>query len=274
MADAIGAAGAEAAVPTCPGWVMRDLAQHMGGVHRWATGLVSTPRPEPGDAGLDADRRTVAGDGELEPWFREGLAGLVAALEAAPPDLETWTFLPAPSPLAMWARRQAHETAVHRVDAERAAGRTAGELSPLAPAFAADGVDELLSCFVPRRRTGLRADPPTSLLVRCTDHVAGWALLIDGEGVTTSPGADGNAACTVRGRAADSISRSGAARTPRCWRWRAIRACGALPRPRARALGLDPAPRGGPAFRPGPPPRRARPPCGARRASTPPTRWC
>ena len=203
MADAIGAAGAEAEVPTCPGWVMRDLAQHMGGVHRWATGLVSTPRPEPGDAGLDAIVGQWPADGELGPWFREGLAGLVSALEAAPSDLETWTFLPAPSPLAMWARRQAHETAVHRVDAERAAGRTPGALSPLAPAFAADGVDELLSCFVPRRRTGLRADPPTSLLVRCTDEVAGWALLIDGEGVTTSPAADGNAACTVRGRAAD-----------------------------------------------------------------------
>jgi uncharacterized protein (TIGR03083 family) len=203
MAEAVGAAAAEAAVPTCPGWVVRDLARHIGGVHRWATGIVSTPRPEPGGADLDAVVGRWPEDGELEPWFRQGLAGLVAALEAAPPDLECWTFLPAPSPLAMWARRQAHETAVHRVDAERAAGRTTDELSPLAPALAADGADELLTCFVPRRRTGLHADPPTSLRVRCTDEDAGWVLLIDGDGVTTSPAVDGDAACTVRGRAAD-----------------------------------------------------------------------
>ncbi|MER6443505.1 hypothetical protein ABT275_45720 [Streptomyces sp. NPDC001185] len=36
-----------------------------------------------------------------------------------------WTFNPArvPSPLAFWTRRQAHETAVHRYDAEAATGR-------------------------------------------------------------------------------------------------------------------------------------------------------
>jgi hypothetical protein len=39
--------------------------------------------------------------------------------------------------------------------------------------------------------------------VRCTDEDAGWVLLIDGDGVTTSPAVDGDAACTVRGRAAD-----------------------------------------------------------------------
>jgi uncharacterized protein (TIGR03083 family) len=203
MAEAIGSAAPEAPVATCPGWVVRDLARHTGGVHRWATDIVATPRPGPSDAELDEIVGRWPDDGELEPWFREGLAGLVAALGAASPDLACWAFLPAPSPLAMWARRQAHETAVHRVDAERAAGRTTGELSPVAPALAADGVDELLSCFVPRRRTGLRADPPTSLLVRCTDEEAGWVLLIDGDGVTTSPVVDGDAACTVRGSAAD-----------------------------------------------------------------------
>ena len=48
-------------------------------------------------------------------------ANLIEALDSASPDLEAWTFLPAPSPLAMLARRQAHETAIHRYDAESAA---------------------------------------------------------------------------------------------------------------------------------------------------------
>ena len=56
------------------------------------------------------------------------------------------TFLPAPSPLAMWARRQAHETAIHRYDAQHATGTSAG----FDPAFASDGIDELVSGFAPR----------------------------------------------------------------------------------------------------------------------------
>lgn len=35
--------------------------------------------------------------------------------------VDCWTFLDAPSPLAFWARRQAHETAIHRADAQLAA---------------------------------------------------------------------------------------------------------------------------------------------------------
>ena len=43
-------------------------------------------------------------------------------LRSAPADLDCFTFLPAESARHFWARRQAHETAIHRVDAENAAG--------------------------------------------------------------------------------------------------------------------------------------------------------
>ena len=129
---------------------------------------------------------------------------LVAALEAAPDDLQCWTFLPAPSPRAMWARRQAHETAMHRVDTELAVH---AELTAFDPLFAADGIDELLTLFVPRRRTKLRADPPTTLAVRCTDVDASWLLRLDTEGVTAVPTTErddiGAAACTVSATAGD-----------------------------------------------------------------------
>src|SRR5438270_1577407 len=34
--------GAELAapVPTCPEWTLQDLVEHIGGVHRWAAGMV------------------------------------------------------------------------------------------------------------------------------------------------------------------------------------------------------------------------------------------
>ena len=125
---------------------------------------------------------TWPADDDLAGWLGQGCTDLVAALAAAPDDLQCWTFLAAPSPRAMWARRQAHETAVHRVDAQLAAGTP---VTRCAPAFAADGIDELLVLFVPRRSSKLRADPPATLAVRCTDVDASWQLRMDPDGVTT-----------------------------------------------------------------------------------------
>jgi uncharacterized protein (TIGR03083 family) len=204
MVAAAGVADAGAAVPTCPEWTVRDLIRHTGGVHRWATGFVAEGRTEPSPAGLEEAAGTGPTDEDLAGWFGHGCADLVRALAAAPDDLQCWTFLAAPSPRAMWARRQAHETTVHRVDAELAAG-----LPPTActPVFAADGIDELLVLFVPRRGAKLRTESPACLAVRCTDVDASWLLRMDPDGVTTTPmssiegGAD--AACTVSGTAGD-----------------------------------------------------------------------
>jgi uncharacterized protein (TIGR03083 family) len=203
MASAVAAAAPDDPVPTCPEWTMRDLVHHLGGIHRWATGYVADARREQWDVDLTDVVGSWPDDGELVAWFGQGCSALVAALEAAPEDLDCWTFLPAPSPRAMWARRQAHETAVHRVDAELATG-TAADITALDPAFAADGVDELLSCFLPRPRSRLRADPPTSLGVTCSDTGSAWLLTIGAEGVTTTPAAPlDDAACVVRAAAAD-----------------------------------------------------------------------
>lgn len=201
MAAAVAEADPGAAVPTCPGWTVRDLVRHMGGVHRWATGFVAEGRTDAGGPGLDEIVGAGPEDAELADWLRQGCAALVAALGNAPADLECWSFLPAPSPLAMWARRQAHETAIHRVDAELAAGSTVGSFTP---PFAADGVDELLTGFVPRRSTKLRAEAPTTMAVRCRDVDAVWTLHLDEDGVTTTHGAgDTTAACIVTGAASD-----------------------------------------------------------------------
>jgi uncharacterized protein (TIGR03083 family) len=202
MTAAARAVPADAPVPTCPEWVARDLIRHMSGVHRWATSFVAEARAEPGTQTLEEIAGGWPGDEELADWFEAGYLRLVAVLEAAPPDLQCWTFLPAPSPLAMWSRRQAHETAIHRVDAELAAGRAKAQLSPFSPAFAADGVDELLTCFVPRRSTGLQSESAATLGIDCIEGDGAWVLTIGPDGVTTATG-DGDADCTVRGAAGD-----------------------------------------------------------------------
>src|SRR5207302_5692344 len=128
-----------------------------GGVHRWATRHVVEAAAElvAVDDLLDLVGKWPADD-DLVDWFVAGHGALVRALPDAPPDLQCFTFLPAPSALAFWARRQAHETAIHRVDAELAGG----SVTPFDPAFAADGIDELLRGFVARPGGRLRSSEP------------------------------------------------------------------------------------------------------------------
>jgi len=203
MVAAAAVADPDGAVPSCPEWTVRDLIRHTGAVHRWATGFVAGGRTEPSRGGLEEAAGTWPADDDLAGWFGQGCTDLVTALADTPDDLQCWTFLAAPSPRAMWARRQAHETAVHRVDAQLAAG---SPVSPCAPAFAADGIDELLVLFVPRRSSTLCADSPATLAVRCTDVDASWLLHMDSDGVTTTrttSGGDAGAACAVSGTAGD-----------------------------------------------------------------------
>ncbi|MFD4945980.1 maleylpyruvate isomerase family mycothiol-dependent enzyme [Streptomyces sp. NPDC058239] len=174
LATAAQEAGTGAPVPTCPGWQVRDLLRHTGMVHRWATAFVveghTSYHPDSGEPDLNGP--------ELLGWFREGHGLLVDALAAAPTGLECWTFMPAPSPLAFWARRQAHETTIHRVDAESARG---GRRSPLAADHAVDGIDELLRGFHTRPKSKVRTDTPRSLRVRATDTDATWTVRLSAE---------------------------------------------------------------------------------------------
>ncbi|MFF3937157.1 maleylpyruvate isomerase family mycothiol-dependent enzyme [Streptomyces phaeofaciens] len=186
LADAAAGAGSDAKVPTCPEWQVRDLLRHTGVVHRWAASFVAEARTayhqEDGLPDLDG--------AELLEWFREGHRRLVDTLASAPPDVDCWHFLPAPSPLAFWARRQAHETAVHRADAESALGRTPEEIAAeIGADFAADGIDELLSGFHARTRSRVRTERPRVLRIRTTD-TAGTTDTAAGARTADATGAD------------------------------------------------------------------------------------
>jgi uncharacterized protein (TIGR03083 family) len=201
LAAAAGKAGLTAAVPTCPGWTVRNLLEHIGQVHRWAASYVRegpAAAPPFGGTGTPPPPAEPPADGLLD-WYRAGHGELLAALRAAPAGLQCWTFLPAPSPLAFWARRQAHETAIHRADAEAATGAVPSFRAP----FAADGLDELLGGFFARRGGKLVADPPRSLRIAPTDTGRPWHITIGPAGREVSRDAGRPAGCTLRGRAAD-----------------------------------------------------------------------
>ncbi|MFJ8477175.1 maleylpyruvate isomerase family mycothiol-dependent enzyme [Kitasatospora sp. NPDC094011] len=179
LAEAAARTDLTAPVPTCPDWQVRDLLLHTGKVHRWAAAYPRQGlRTVLDDAGEQAVFGPEPSDAALLDWFREGHAALVTTLSEAPADLDCWTFLPAPSPLAFWARRQAHETAVHRFDADAAAGVAGPAVDA---AFALDGIDELLRGFMLRGRATVHSDSPRTIRIRTTDGPGSWHLTLSPE---------------------------------------------------------------------------------------------
>jgi uncharacterized protein (TIGR03083 family) len=204
-------------VPPCPDWQVRDLLRHTGHVHRWAARYVVEGLPGPVPDLTEAE--ILAGgppDPELIGWFRDGHASLVAALTDADPSLACWAFLPAPTPRAFWARRQAHETAIHRIDAELAAAArsAAGGVTPVSAGFATDGIDELIMGFFGRDQRKLsdaqRVGPHQTVQVRTTDTGGEWLVALTEDGTRAAlvqrcddaAASETRADCTLTGPAA------------------------------------------------------------------------
>src|SRR5690606_4655181 len=118
------------------------------------------------------------------------------------PELDCWHFFDdAPSPLEFWVRRQAHETAIHRVDVESARG---DEVSPVGEAFAVDGIDELLNGFHARRLSRVRSEKPKVLRLHATDEALpahDWFLHISDSPLRTTRSFDGRCDCVLSGPA-------------------------------------------------------------------------
>jgi uncharacterized protein (TIGR03083 family) len=192
-------------VPTCPEWTMRQLVTHVGRAHRWAAAMVTARSAEPlpfreiPEGKLPADEREHAG------WLRAGAARLVDTVDAAG-DAQVWTHLGL-GPSGYWARRMAHETAVHRADGQIALGQR----PQIDAATAADGIDEWLG-FLATPGTG--EDPPSLgalygkvLHLHVTDEGVPdgeWMIRPAQDGITVEPG-HGKGDVAVRGPASDML---------------------------------------------------------------------
>ena len=183
FADIITGADLATVVPTCPGWTLHDLVLHVGRVHRWAHGAIVAGEPLDMPDGPD-EPAALAG------WFADGSSQLVELLASTAPDAPAWTFGPRPRQVSFWYRRQAHETAIHLVDARQALGEpSAGDAI-----FAADGVDEVVSMFFPRQvRRGL-LQPPVPGVRIVLDETPDDVYVLAGDG--TDPDAPCDALIT------------------------------------------------------------------------------
>lgn len=194
--------GLDSAVPTCPGWTVRDLVVHQGRVHRWASDVLT------GKGVGDAAEHEQAGQqaADVLEWFDEGWAELLHTLGSAPADLDVPFLWPTGDvPRTGWARRQAHETSIHAVDALAARlGRPpAAAETWLKTPFAVDGIDEILTGFVAGRPFGDGRQPPLTLAVNTDDAGRGWTVHVGPEPSRITDGADPAADVRFTGTAVD-----------------------------------------------------------------------
>lgn len=130
--------GLEPDVPCCEGWTVRDLVGHLGEVQHHKELIVRDRLVEPPEEQIGFP------ESGLIEWFEEGSAMLLETLRATDPATHLWTWHDPEQTAGFWYRRMAHETLIHRVDAEQAHGA----VSPIDEDLAADGVDELISVML------------------------------------------------------------------------------------------------------------------------------
>jgi uncharacterized protein (TIGR03083 family) len=168
----------DANVPSCPGWTIADLLAHTSSVHRGKAAAVANSLIEKDDF-AKAQTIDIPPREELVGWFQDGVEELISVLATSNPSSPVWNWSATEAhTAAFWPRRMAHETAIHRWDAEAAVGTP----EPIESELATDGVDEFLFVFVPTETSSFEAIGKTLHLHR-TDGAGEWFIRVESSGV-------------------------------------------------------------------------------------------
>lgn len=203
LGELLATADPETPVPSCPGWVLRQLLTHVGRGDRWAATIVRERAQERVDTRTVPDGKPPADD--PVGWLAASARLLVDAVATTGPDVPVWTFT-GPKPAAWWIRRRLHEATVHRADAAIALGVP----YEIDAGLAADGVSEWLDILTSRP---VPADGPAlpegaTLHLHATDEglgASGEWLVRSANGRVAWEHGHGKGAVAVRGRAADLL---------------------------------------------------------------------
>ena len=180
-----------ARIEHCPDWAADGLVAHMAGVWLFMAAQVEAASP---------DKSTRPGDDDSTAADR--LSNLVTLLASLDPEAPCWNWCEPEDRKVAWViRRMAHENAVHRWDAENAAGKP----QPIDAELAHDGVAEILDVAWRHQMRGPVTDFPTSTLhLHRTDGDGEWLLSAQNDRLIVShEHAKGDAA--ARGSASDLV---------------------------------------------------------------------
>lgn len=148
-------------VPGCPGATVESTVAHIASVYLQALDWMrGGARPD--------HRRGAPADADPVAFYLQARQALVLELAAHAPGEPCATAWPLSPNYGFWRRRIAHETAVHRVDVQAAAG---ARVDPVTVEFAADGVDEVLLFWFGHRlgQLGLTATTQGAVGVQVSD---------------------------------------------------------------------------------------------------------
>ena len=160
-------------VPACPDWAIEDLVAHLGKINHWVANLVEDGEPKEGLAFPEIPAGAAESREGVLAWAQEGFDSMIAGFRDKGPDAPCWNFRPGSARVVgWWYRRQALEAAVHRFDAESAAGLEPGAVEA---GLAVEGVDEILCDMLPMisKRGGAKGLQGT-LHLHATDADGEW----------------------------------------------------------------------------------------------------
>ncbi|MER5949253.1 maleylpyruvate isomerase family mycothiol-dependent enzyme [Streptomyces sp. NPDC001904] len=199
-------------VPGCPGWSVADLVLHLGTMHRQVVHIAGARSSEPpeglGDPAVlrlpehrwgwpEAGRGPLAGrmPRGLLDWFRDGADRLEKVFTARDPGEPAWSWATGTPEggafggrtVGFWLRLQAIEAAVHRWDAESAAG---GVPAPVDTWLAADAVSHAFEVLAPARQAWGQTPAGRGERLRFTqtDGFRSWIVQVDADDVLLNQG--------------------------------------------------------------------------------------
>ncbi|MEL7155329.1 MAG: maleylpyruvate isomerase family mycothiol-dependent enzyme, partial [Actinomycetota bacterium] len=177
-----------------PNWKVADLVGHVASVFNMVSGVLESD-DHPGHLpALPA--------GGVDKAYDDALSRLLRGLDETDPALERWNWSVGPHVAGFWWRRMAHETAVHRWDAESAVSAS----RPLDPDLAADGIDEWFDVHLRSDITDpdIAGQAAGTIQIQCLDTPNGyWASLADRTLVFQRSVADSDV--TLRGGTSDLL---------------------------------------------------------------------
>jgi uncharacterized protein (TIGR03083 family) len=168
-------------VPSCPDWTVGDLTRHLGAVHRRIRTYVGNGDAQTAWPGLTMpEDAPAADDPQVVAWFQSEFSQLVRFFDGLDGDAPAWNWAPQSRTATFWLRRMAHETAVHRWDAQTAVGLP----EPIEGKLAVDTVAEVLDTMVPAGRRRHTADVTGVVHLTATDLGQEWTLRLRGQGIS------------------------------------------------------------------------------------------
>jgi uncharacterized protein (TIGR03083 family) len=162
--------GLDAPVATCAGWDVAAVVRHVSKVYSRIGYFVLNRVSERPESLPDLPA------GEPVDVLRELLDELITVFTETDAEAPVWTWVfEAQGNALFWARRMAHESSIHRFDAQSAHGLE----QPIDAELASDGIDEFIDIVLPRVYERMDVSGPTGMIGLHSTDGGAWTLALE-----------------------------------------------------------------------------------------------